>query len=134
MLTRSEINTMPLTQFVKITVETMAIKQGHTQFKFTSLENNDCNGRTEDDEEDNKDNTNDNDNKDSNDDCHNNNNCKTPNRVHADEESDNEESNPARIAPARIREDRECNRNLGQTIRELEKDPMNDEALGVAPN
>ena len=47
--------------------------------------------------------------------------------MQTDEEHDNGESNPAKIAPARIREDRECDRNSGQTIRELEQDLTNDE-------
>ena len=40
----------------------------------------------------------------------------------------------ARIALARIREERECDRNLGQTIRELEQDLIDNEGLGVTPN
>ena len=54
--------------------------------------------------------------------------------MHTDEEQDNEESNPGKIEPVRIQEDREHNTNSGQMVRELEQDPMNNEGLGVAPN
>ena len=34
-LTRSHVTSTPLTQFVKNTVEALAIEQGHTRLKFT---------------------------------------------------------------------------------------------------